>query len=337
MSLAGNFSNSGTFTHNSGTVTFNGASAQTISGSSSTTFNNLTLNNSAGLSINSITVAGTLTLTSGALSVGSNTLTFQTSNTPISVGSGTITTTTSSNLFFGTSGNTGGNAFAIPNGTFTTAPSINNLTINRTNNLTLNNQMMSVNGVLLCNGPLATNGNLTLVSTASQTALIDGSSTGSVTGNVTMQRYLPSAFGYKYVSSPFQSLTVNGFSSYVNLAATFPTFYYYLEDTVSSGWKNYTTAANFLNPMQGYAANFGSAAVAETVAVVGVVNNGSMSITLYNHNQPYTLGFNLVGNPYPSPINWNAASGWTKTNIDNALYISKQGVPISIPAHIVLT
>ena len=37
----------------------------------------------------------------------------------------------------------------------------------------------------------------------------------------------------------------------------------------------------------------------------------------------YTKGFNLVGNPYPSPIDWDAATGWTKTNIDNALYYFK--------------
>ena len=55
--------------------------------------------------------------------------------------------------------------------------------------------------------------------------------------------------------------------------------------------------------------------------MTGVVNNGTVSsATLYNHNRPYTLGFNLVGNPYPSPIDWDAASGWTKTNIDNAVY-----------------
>jgi fibronectin-binding autotransporter adhesin len=326
MSLAGNFSNSGTFTHNSGTVTLNGTSAQTISGSSATTFNNLTLINSAGLSLSSsITVIGTLTLTNGALSVSANTLTFQTSDNPIVRTSGTITTTISSNLFFGTSGNTGGAAFAIPNGTFTTAPSINNFTINRTNSLTLNDQMMSLSGILLCNGPLTTNGNLTLLSTAAQTALIDGSGSGQVSGNVTMQRYLPSGFGYKYISSPFQSLTVNGFSSYVDLTATFPTFYEYDESKASSGWVSYVTTTNPLNPMQGYAANFGALAAAKTVDVTGVVNNGSLQITLYNNNQPYTLGFNLVGNPFPSPIDWNAAS-WTKTNIDNALYYFKAGI-----------
>jgi fibronectin-binding autotransporter adhesin len=62
------------------------------------------------------------------------------------------------------------------------------------------------------------------------------------------------------------------------------------------------------------------------VDVTGVVNNGALSITLKNNNQPFTLGFNLVGNPYPSPIDWNAASGWTKTNIDNALYYFSAGI-----------
>jgi len=186
--------------------------------------------------------------------------------------------------------------------------------------------MMSLSGILLCNGPLTTNGNLTLLSTVAQTALIDGSGSGQVSGNVIMQRYIPSGFGYKYISSPFQASTVNAFSSYVNLGASFPTFYNYNENITSAGWVSYTTTTNLLNPMQGYAANFGTAAIAETVAVAGVVNNGSLSITLYNHNQPYTLGFNLVGNPYPSPINWNAASGWTKTNIDNALYYFKAGI-----------
>jgi hypothetical protein len=54
-----------------------------------------------------------------------------------------------------------------------------------------------------------------------------------------------------------------------------------------------------------------------------VVNNGALSVTLYNHNNTYTKGFNLVGNPYPSPLDWDATVGWTKTNIDNALYYFK--------------
>jgi hypothetical protein len=310
-----------------GLVNFNGTAPQNITAISPIIFNNLTLNNSTGLSLSSsITVTRTLTLTNGAISIGASTLTFQTSDNPIVRTSGTITTTASSNLVFGTSGNTGGAAFAIPAGTFTTPPSINNFTINRTNSLTLNDQMMSLNGILLCNGPLTTNGNLILLSTAAQTALIDGSGSGQISGNVIMQRYLPSGFGYKYVSSPFQAATVNEFSNDLDLGASFPTFYKYDENRTSAGWVSYTLTTNLLIPMQGYAANFGSAAADKTVDVAGVVNNGILSITLYNNNQPYTLGFNLVGNPYPSPINWDAASGWTKTNIDNALYYFQAGI-----------
>jgi len=70
INLAGNWSNSGTFTPGTGTVTMNGASAQTMSGS---TFNNLTINNAAGVTLlTDETVSSTLTLTSGNISTGSN-------------------------------------------------------------------------------------------------------------------------------------------------------------------------------------------------------------------------------------------------------------------------
>ena len=122
-------------------------------------------------------------------------------------------------------------------------------------------------------------------------------------------------------------------SSYVDLGATFPSFYKYDENnhhdstTVSgivpayqSGWVNYTAATNPLVPQMGYAANFGTTGTPEIYNLSGVVNNGSLSVSLMNNNRKYTQGFNLVGNPYPSPIDWNAASGWTKTKIDNAIY-----------------
>jgi hypothetical protein len=69
LNVAGNWTNNGTFTHNSGTVTFNGTSEQTIGGSAATGFNNLTVNSGATVIIpttNTPTVAGTLT-NNGAL------------------------------------------------------------------------------------------------------------------------------------------------------------------------------------------------------------------------------------------------------------------------------
>jgi len=75
FAVAGNWSNSGTFTHNSGTVTFNGSSPQSIGGSISTTFNSLTINNSSGVTLGKdATVNGTLTFTSGTVTTASNSL-----------------------------------------------------------------------------------------------------------------------------------------------------------------------------------------------------------------------------------------------------------------------
>jgi len=176
---------------------------------------------------------------------------------------------------------------------------------------------------LFVDGTLNADGNLTLISTASGTALISGTGAGQVYGNVTMERYLPSGFGYKYFSSPFQSATVNEFGDDINLAASFTSFYRYDEARASSGWVGYKTTTNVLSPMAGYAVNFGTVNAPNTVDITGVVNNGSQSLTLFNHNNAWTKGLSLVGNPYPSPIDWNASSGWTKTNIDNALYYFK--------------
>jgi hypothetical protein len=208
----------------------------------------------------------------------------------------------------------------------TTPVIFNNLTIASGSTTTIIAAGQSLKGILLSNGTLNSNGNITLLSTVTQTALIDGSGTGQVTGNVTMQRYLPSGFGYKYFSSPFQGATVNEFGNEVNLLAAFPLIYKYDETRVSSGWVAYTNSAGVLNPLHGYAVNFGTSGTPITADLTGVVNNNSLSRTMYNNNNLYTKGFNLAGNPYPSPIDWNALAGWTKTNIDNSLYYFKASV-----------
>lgn len=202
---------------------------------------------------------------------------------------------------------------------------IRNLTINNPAGVTLGGTLL-VNGILKATtGTLAAGNFLTLGSTAVRTALIDGAGGGQVTGTVTMQRYLPSGFGYKYFASPFQSATVNELADEVNLAATFPELYSYDENKTTSGWTAYTTTSNPLTSMRGYAANLGVSTSPVTADMSGTVTNASVSLTLLNNNRVYTKGFHLVGNPYPSPIDWDAVTGWTRTNIDNAVYYFNAG------------
>ncbi len=210
---------------------------------------------------------------------------------------------------------------------------------NRIKNLTLNNSSgvisqgaLEITGILKAqSGNFNTSNNLTLISNEVRTALIDGSGTGEVIGTVKMQRYMDNSFGYKYFSSPFQNSTVGDFAPYINLNESFPNFYSYNENRKdvnandATGWEVYTNPTAALNAVEGYALNFGDSVVEKTVEISGTVNNGNYSRMLYNNNGEYTQGFNLVGNPYPSPIDWNAATGWTKTNVDDAIYFFRAG------------
>lgn len=232
---------------------------------------------------------------------------------------GSLTGTNAVNVNSGTISFSGSTPQVIPANIFS-ANTIENLTINNTAGVTLAGPL-NIRGIVRPqSGIFTTGGHLTLLSTPSVTALVAGTGTGNIAGNVTMQRYILKRFGYKYISTPFSAATVADMAPYIDLSATFPRFYGYNEDLASAGWVTYTTSTNALVPMRGYAVNFGTSAAALTMSVTGTVNNGPFSATLFNNNRTYTQGFNLMGNPYPSPIDWNASSGWTRTNIDNAIY-----------------
>lgn len=267
--------------------------------------NTIALLETADLTVNNdvMITAGSLDINNKLLKIGGNV-----SN------SGTFTANEGTVEFNGPAAQT------IPASTFA-GNLVRNLIINNTAGVTLEGTLNITDILLAAAGQFNTGGYLTLVSTAEQTALIDGSGTGEVLDNVTMQRYLESGFGYKYFSSPFQGANVSEFADDLDLNASFPSFYRYEEDMPSSGWVNYTNPSGTLNPFAGYAANFGSVSSSKTVDLTGVVNNQTITAPLlYNHNRPFTQGFHLVGNPYPSPIDWDASGGWTRTNIDNAVY-----------------
>ena len=50
-----------------------------------------------------------------------------------------------------------------------------------------------------------------------------------------------------------------------------------------------------------------------------------LPVTMFNRHHPFTQGFNLIGNPYPSPIDWDSPVGWVRDHVDNALYYFNAG------------
>ena len=70
----------------------------------------------------------------------------------------------------------------------------------------------------------------------------------------------------------------------------------------------------------------------KTYSFAGAMNNGEIIIPLAYHTTTDYNGFNLVPNPYPSALDWDAVgtstetnTAWTKTNIANAIYIWNSG------------
>ena len=142
--------------------------------------NNLTVNNTNGTpatinELSSITIAGTLALTSGSLALGSNTLSL---NGPAISGSGTLTTTSASSLSFG--GSTA--ALSIPS----SVTALNNLTLNNASaTLTANSSIVMAGNLTITAGTLAGGANtLTVAGNLAGTGICTNSGSGliSMTG-----------------------------------------------------------------------------------------------------------------------------------------------------------
>ncbi len=62
-----------------------------------------------------------------------------------------------------------------------------------------------------------------------------------------------------------------------------------------------------------------------TFTFKGVPHTGTLGSDNNMIRTSDTTGYNFVGNPFTSAIDWDAASGWTKTNLEDAIYLYHNG------------
>ena len=232
---------------------------------------------------------------------------------------------------------------------------LQNLTINigntKTNDSLVLANTLYLNGTLfLNNGKLSSNGNLVLVSNATNTARIaEIASTSDIFGNVVSQRFIPAVTRrYRMISPNTSSFTYNDIKDDIFVTGSggvlngfdgsnpnSASIYTYRETTLGGrGWVAVTNINQTLNPACGaivfvrgdrtlpspqwYTFPF----VAQNqvnMDFVGLVNKGTYSpiITYTNTGIADNDGWNLVGNPYPSQIDWSLV---TKTNLTPFVY-----------------
>jgi hypothetical protein len=120
---------------------------------------------------------------------------------------------------------------------------------------------------------------------------------------------------WHYVSSPVSDA----------LSGVFLDIYLKGFDEETGTWEYIIETDVLLHPMIGYAAYPSDLLTGSTtVFFTGRLNSGSCSATLTNHSSAVHnhKGFNMVGNPYPSAVNWQLdASSWTRDNIDPTIYL----------------
>ncbi len=206
------------------------------------------------------------------------------------------------------------------------------------NNLTIDGDVVlhddiDITGELLLNtGILDINNTvLTIKSDSAKTGLIYHNS-GSINGNVTMERFIvhtPNTFGYHYLSSPMSNVDISQINDdipLINLGGNttsnpLPNLWYYDETIADTnfmvGWTSPSSINYPMTPMQGFAVYVWNEKLWD---VTGTVNNGTISRSVYNTSSgnPLADGWNFIGNPYPSPINWDNVS--LPQDVDNAVY-----------------
>ena len=226
------------------------------------------------------------------------------------------------------------------------------LTTTNTNTLTLSQPLAVAQTLTVAgSGNVALNGQaLTLRSDASGTALVVNSGTGAVTGTTAaVQRYLDGSLnagsGYRQLSAPVSGsnvadLSTASFSPVVNPAYNtsaapgtvrpYPTVYGYDESRLSTtnnnlpafdkGWFSPTSLTDALTVGKGYTVNL---AANQVVDFVGTLNNGDYSQNLRRQNQTNDGGWQLLGNPYPSPLDWSKVLVDDRPGLDGAVYVSQ--------------
>ncbi|MFZ4707362.1 MAG: T9SS type A sorting domain-containing protein, partial [Bacteroidales bacterium] len=178
----------------------------------------------------------------------------------------------------------------------------NNLTIGSTAILVIDaGKALKVNGTITNNNGAS---GLVIESDATGTgSLING--TASVDG--TVKRYYTGS-AWHLISTPVSGIQPDIFVTH------------YLQNFTESTnvYTDIILTIGGLNVFQGYAL-WNTNTTPQVTSYTGPLNTGSYTSAVTNFNE----GWNLVGNPYPTAIDWLAVSGWTKTNVNNAIYLHK--------------
>jgi len=162
-------------------------------------------------------------------------------------------------------------------------------------------------------GNLTIGGDLTLVSTDDNTPSGSFINNGvvSVAGETFIQRWLKGGENH-FISTAVSGITLNMLYNPSNAG------YFYRYDEPTKSWVNLYQLTTPIENGKGYALNFDNDEMVELHGNFN--NNASYSPAIsYTDAKGGDDGWNLVGNPYTSALDWENTD-WVKTNLEGGIY-----------------
>jgi hypothetical protein len=150
--------------------------------------------------------------------------------------------------------------------------------------------------------------NISLGSNATSTATLLDNGQLTVTGTASVQRYFSgNTTDWHLVSSPITAATANVFFD-MYLQQFDPTPDFSVTAPTELVWyTDITSPSTQLTKMEGYGL-YSTLGAANTVTFTGILNTGGQSHSLSRNDNNADYGWNLLGNPFPSSIDWDAVS-----------------------------
>ncbi|MBN2616147.1 MAG: T9SS type A sorting domain-containing protein [Bacteroidales bacterium] len=190
---------------------------------------------------------------------------------------------------------------------------------------------ISTGGAMTISDSLVNNGTFTLASSASGNGSLIVDTAVSGTGNFIRQQYIPNNDGWHMIASPSLSDTIIG-SDFVPapsggiLGTDFD--FYSFNEAVSASWDNIRATGNTVNtgfekefdPGKGYLVAYAASYGKTMLNFKGKFNVGDVTTPNLTVTSADTwAGWNLIGNPYTSAIDWNKAN--KSAFADNFAYV----------------
>jgi uncharacterized protein (TIGR02145 family) len=219
-------------------------------------------------------------------------------------------------------------ATSIPTVSVTSVTILDGHSISVNNNLTLSNLTLNSGSTLNINSncrlnvisSMTNNGTINLLSDATGTASIITPAIISGTGTTNVQQYVTTGRNW-YISSP----VTGGTSATFNAVNSENVVYWYDESKGNNTpWQQISDNNTILNPMKGYVYSPASTGV---VTFTGVLNTGTKEITVNRTVGQTDEGFNLIGNPYASYLDWSKVN---RGNLTSSMWYRTKTIPAPV-------